>query len=56
MNSIVGPNFKVVFLEKVLAGALNNTRDPRKTLDVATIQTYTKSIVFLYVYLTFNLL
>ena len=36
MNSTVGPNFKVVFAEKVHAGPVNSARDPLKTLNTET--------------------
>ena len=50
MNSIIGPNFKVVFLgkkKKVLVGLVNSARDPLKNArpakcgTLAAIQTYT---------------
>ena len=43
MNSIVGPNFKVDFMKKVLVGPVNNTQDPLKTLDVQNPKRWTLS-------------
>ena len=33
MNSTVGPNFKVIFVEKVLTVLVNSARDPHKNVD-----------------------
>ena len=48
MNSAVGPSFKVVFIEKVLADPINSAWDPLKNVrHSCTIQTYTKIILLL---------
>ena len=45
MNSVVRPNFEIVFAEKVLAGPVNDARDPLENVG-RTIQTYPKKVTY----------